>query len=117
MPNDAEACRMTGTSDVEAAAEALAQQVPLVAIKCGSRGALVRFEGKRWLVPTKKVTPVDTIGAGDSFNAGFLEAYLRGCSPTECAEQGNRVAALSTQRAGGIAALRDPSLRSSLASF
>ena len=117
MPNEAEACRMTGTNDVEAAAEALARQVPLVTIKCGSRGALIRCKGKRWLVPAKRVTPVDTIGAGDSFNAGFLEAFLRGCSPTECAEQGNRVAALSTQRAGGIAAFRDPSLRSSLASF
>lgn len=117
MPNEAEACRITGTSDVEAAAEALARKVPLVAIKCGSRGALVRFGGKRWLVPAKKVTPVDTIGAGDSFNAGFIEAFLRGRSPAECAEQGNRVAALSTQRPGGIAALRDPSFRNSLANF
>ncbi len=111
LPNEAEACRMTQTNDVEAAAEILAQQVPLVAIKCGSRGALVHCQGDRWLVPAEVVVPVDTIGAGDSFNAGFLEAYLRGCSPVECAVQGNHVAALSTQRAGGIAALREPSLR------
>jgi sugar/nucleoside kinase (ribokinase family) len=115
LPNEAEACRMTQTNDVEAAAETLAQQVPIVAIKCGSRGALIRFEGKRWLVPAEPVTPVDTIGAGDSFNAGFLEAYLRGSSPVECAVQGNRVAGLSTQRAGGIAALRDSSFRSLVA--
>lgn len=114
MPNEAEACRMTQTNDVEVAADALAQQVPIVAIKCGSRGALIRFQGKRWLVPAEPVVPVDTIGAGDSFNAGFLEAYLRGCSPVECAVLGNRVAALSTQRAGGIAAFRDSSLRSYL---
>jgi sugar/nucleoside kinase (ribokinase family) len=114
MPNEAEAYRMTGTDDVEAAAEELARQVPLVAIKCGGRGALVRFGGQRWMVPTERVTPVDTIGAGDSFNTGFLEAFLRGASPVECAAQGNRVAALSTQRAGGIAALRDPTLRSTL---
>ncbi len=114
MPNDAEACRMTGTSDVEAAAEVLAKQVPLVVIKCGSKGALVRTKEDQWFVPTQKVTPIDTIGAGDSFNAGFLKAYLRGDSPVACAEVGNRVAALSTQRAGGIAALLDPALRSSL---
>jgi sugar/nucleoside kinase (ribokinase family) len=113
LPNEAEACRMTRTNDVETAAEALARRVPLVAIKCGSRGALVRFQGKRWLVPAEPVVPVDTIGAGDSFNAGFLEAYLRGCPPVDCAAQGNRVAALSTQRAGGIAAFRDPLLRRS----
>jgi sugar/nucleoside kinase (ribokinase family) len=114
LPNEAEACRITRTSDVETAAEVLSRQVPLVVIKHGSRGALVRFQGERWLVPTEPVVPVDTIGAGDSFNAGFLEAYLRGCSPVECATQGNRVAALSTQRAGGIAAFRDSSLRSFL---
>lgn len=114
LPNDAEACRMTGTSDVEAAAEALAKQVPLVVIKCGSKGALVHSKGNRWFVSTQKVTPIDTIGAGDSFNSGFLKAFLRGDSPEECAELGNRVAALSTQRAGGISALRDPALRSSL---
>jgi sugar/nucleoside kinase (ribokinase family) len=112
MPNDAEACRMTGTNDVEDAAEALAQHVPLVAIKCGSRGALIRYKGQRWMVPTEPVTPVDTIGAGDSFNAGFLKAYLLGQSPESCAILGNRVAALSTQRPGGIAAMCDSSLRS-----
>jgi sugar/nucleoside kinase (ribokinase family) len=116
LPNEAEACRMTRTNDVETAAEILSRQVPLVAIKCGSRGALVRFQGERWLVPTEPVEPVDTIGAGDSFNAGFLEAYLRGCYPMECATHGNRVAAISTRRAGGIAAFRDPSLRSLLVS-
>jgi sugar/nucleoside kinase (ribokinase family) len=114
MPNEAEACRMTGSKDVEVAAEILARQVPLVAIKCGSRGSLVQFAGNRSFVPAEPVVPVDTIGAGDSFNAGFLEAYLRGCSPVECAAQGNRVAALSTQRRGGIEAFRDPSLRSTL---
>jgi sugar/nucleoside kinase (ribokinase family) len=114
MPNDAEACRMTGTGDVEAASEELARQVPLVAIKCGSKGSLVRANGQRWMVPTEIVTPVDTVGAGDNFNSGFLEAFLRGCSPVECAAQGNRVAALSTRRAGGIAALLDTALRSSL---
>lgn len=112
LPNEAEACRMTQTNDVEAAAEVLSRRAPIVAIKCGSRGSLVRFQGNHWLVHAEKVVPVDTIGAGDSFNAGFLEAYLRGRSPQDCAVQGNRVAALSTQRPGGIEALRDASLRS-----
>jgi len=111
MPNEAEACRMTGTSDAEAAAESLARQVPLVAIKCGSRGTLIRYKGERWLVPSESITPVDTIGAGDSFNAGFLKGFLQGLSPVDCATLGNRVAALSTQRPGGIAAMCDAALR------
>lgn len=115
LPNEAEACRMTGAHDVERAAEALAQKVPLVAIKCSSRGALVRSGRRRWLVPVPEEVPVDTIGAGDNFNAGFLRAYLAGCAPDECAARGNQVAALSTRRAGGIAAFTDPSLEEALA--
>jgi sugar/nucleoside kinase (ribokinase family) len=56
------------------------------------------------------VTPVDTIGAGDSFNAGFLAAYLRGETPDACAAFGNRTAAVSTLRPGGIESFRDPEL-------
>lgn len=109
LPNEAEACRMTGAAEVEEAASMLAEQVPMVAIKCGCRGALVRAQGKRWMVPAEPVVPVDTIGAGDSFNAGFLNAYLRGGSPEECAVAGNRIAARSTQHPGGIAAFSDSS--------
>ncbi len=58
MPNNAEACRMTGTNDVEEAAEALAQQVPLVAIKCGGRGGVDPPSG----------TPLD--GPGRACNSG-----------------------------------------------
>lgn len=116
LPNEAEACRMTGMEEVEQAAEALAATVPVVAIKCGRRGALVRSGGKRWLVPSPEVAPVDTIGAGDSFNAGFLKAYLAGCGPEECAFYANRVASLSTQRAGGIAAFTEPALYKELVS-
>jgi sugar/nucleoside kinase (ribokinase family) len=110
LPNDDEACRITGKSDVEEALAVLARRVPLVAIKCGKRGALVQQKQKRWEVPTRALTPVDTIGAGDSFDAGFLTAYLRGDSPEACAAMGNRTAGLSTQRPGGTEAFRDAAL-------
>jgi sugar/nucleoside kinase (ribokinase family) len=57
---------------------------------------------------------VDTIGAGDSFNAGFLFAYLQGESLEACAAFGNRTAALSTLRSGGTESFRDPDLLESL---
>jgi len=107
LPNDDEACRITGKSDAEGALAALAQRVPLVAVKCGKRGSLVQAGAKKWQVPGQPVTPVDTIGAGDSFDAGFLAAYLRGETPDACAAFGNRTAALSTQRPGGTEAFRD----------
>jgi sugar/nucleoside kinase (ribokinase family) len=54
---------------------------------------------------------VDTIGAGDSFNAGFLNTWLAGGDPMHAAAMGNLAGALSTLRPGGIAAHRDASLR------
>ena len=110
LPNEDEACRITGKPDAESAIEALAKRVPLVAIKCGKRGSLVEKAGRRWFVPAQLVTPVDTIGAGDSFDAGFLAAYLRGEAPEACASFGNRTAALSTLRQGGTESYRDPAL-------
>jgi sugar/nucleoside kinase (ribokinase family) len=110
LPNEDEACRITGETDAENAIEALARRVPLVAVKCGKRGSLVQTGRRRWLVPAVRVTPVDTIGAGDSFNAGFLAAYIRGEAPDTCAAFGNRTAALSTLRPGGTESFRNPSL-------
>lgn len=110
LPNEDEACRISGQPDAESAIEVLARRVPIVAVKCGKRGALVQAAGQRWLVPAAPVTPLDTIGAGDSFDAGFLAAYLRGESPDACATFGNRTAALSTLRPGGTESFRDPEL-------
>jgi sugar/nucleoside kinase (ribokinase family) len=110
LPNEDEACRITGKPDAERAIEVLAKRVPLAAVKCGERGALVRAGTRRWQLPAASVTPVDTIGAGDSFNAGFLAAYLRGEAPDACAAFGNRTAALSTLRPGGTESFRDSEL-------
>jgi sugar/nucleoside kinase (ribokinase family) len=110
LPNEDEARRITGKPDAESAIEALAKRVPLVAVKCGKRGALVQAGRQRWLLPAACVTPLDTIGAGDSFNAGFLTAYLRGEAPDVCAAFGNRTAALSTLRPGGTESFRDSGL-------
>jgi len=113
LPNEDEARRITGKADAESAIEALAKRVPLVAVKCGQRGALVENAGRRWLVPAESVTPIDTIGAGDSFDAGFVAAYLRGEAPEACGAFGNRTAALSTLRQGGTESFRDLGFMSS----
>jgi sugar/nucleoside kinase (ribokinase family) len=110
LPNDDEACRITGKPDADSALASLAQRIPIVAIKCGKRGALVQMGTKKWELPGQPVTPIDTIGAGDSFNAGFLAAYLRGETPDACAAFGNRTAALSTLRPGGTESFRDAQL-------
>ncbi len=114
LPNEDEACHITGRPDAESALAALAKRVPLVAVKCGKNGSLVQQGTRRWHLPAQTVTPVDTIGAGDSFDAGFLAAYLRGEPAEACAAFGNRTAALSTLRAGGTDAFRDQVLVQSL---
>ena len=113
LPNESEACRMTGTANVEEAIERLAAIVPVVAIKCGPRGALVRYAGTTHRIAPVAVDPVDTIGAGDSFNAGFLHAWLQNLPPQIAAKSGNITGAFSTLRSGGTEAFRDAALRKS----
>lgn len=111
LPNESEVCRMTGTTNVEEALDRLPAAISLVAVKRGARGARLRTSAGRFDVSPLQVTPVDTLGAGDSFDAGFLAAYLQGLSPEECARAGNITGALSTQAAGGTEAFRDEALR------
>jgi len=110
LPNEEEACRISGKANAEEAIEYLGSRVPLVAVKCGKRGALVKQGKHSWQVQAQPVVPVDTIGAGDSFNAGFLAAWLRGESPQTCAQFGNQTAALSTLRPGGTESFRGSEL-------
>lgn len=110
LPNEDEARRMARTEDLSQAINWLAERVPIVAVKCGSKGAIVQRGNQRWEVPTTLVEPVDTIGAGDSFDAGFLSRFVKGEPLDACAWAGNHTAATSTLRAGGTEAFRDPEL-------
>lgn len=111
LPNEAEILRIAGTSSLDAALEKLSQRIPLIAVKCGREGAVVQRGRERMQVPGLNVSPVDTIGAGDSFNAGFLCAYLKGADAETCAACGNITGALSTLQAGGTEAFRDLALK------
>ncbi len=111
LPNDDEIRRITRCDSVEEALSALSKRVPCIVAKCGSRGALVQTGNQLFRIPPLTVKPVDTIGAGDSFDAGFLYAYLRGLEPAQCAAAGNVTGALSTLRTGGTEAFRDSRLR------
>jgi sugar/nucleoside kinase (ribokinase family) len=110
LPNDDEICRIAKRDSVEQALDALRATVPLIAVKCGRKGAVLQYGSQRSSVAGLRVEPVDTIGAGDSFNAGFLAAWLGGGSPEECALAGNITGALSTQRPGGTEAFRERNL-------
>ena len=103
LPNAAEARRMTGKTDLGEAIRALAALGPLVVVKDGANGAHAVADGQLVSAPAIPVTPVDTTGAGDCFNAGFLCAWLDGRSTAECLRWGNVVGGLSTTTRGGTA--------------
>jgi hypothetical protein len=101
MPNAKEAMRLTGTDSVEAAGDALKSLVPSLIIKDGANGAFTWGADGYIHLPPLSVTPVDTTGAGDVFNAGFLCALLEGKNTAECLRWGNICGGLSTLGYGG----------------
>jgi sugar/nucleoside kinase (ribokinase family) len=107
MPNEREACKAAGEDDLEVAIKKLSELIPLVVVKLGRKGAMAQRGAERMVSPPQEVTAVDTVGAGDSFDAGFLHEYVRGSDLEKCLASGNRVGALSTTRPGGTEAFRD----------
>ena len=106
LPNEAEARAITGEPDLRAAGAALASDGPLVVIKRGACGAAVfDREGCRFFdAPESEQPVVDTIGAGDNFDAGFLRAWQLGYPTDDCVRWAQRCGASSLAAAGGFAA-------------
>ena len=111
LPNEREACKAAGTEDLEAAIGKLSQLVPLVVVKLGRKGALAQRGNERVIGSPLTVDALDPVGAGDSFDAGFLHEYLKGSNLPKCLASGNRAGALSTTRPGGTEAFRDSAHR------
>jgi sugar/nucleoside kinase (ribokinase family) len=109
--NERELMKIAGEGDADTAAEQIAAAVPILIVKRGSRGASALANGRRIDVPAIPVQVQDTVGAGDTFNAGFLHRWLRGSPLDECLSFGNLAAALSTTRPGGIEAFKDAGYR------
>lgn len=109
LPNEREAMSLTGTANLDAAVENLAPRVPVLAVKLGAQGALARRGKEEFRCPAAKVSPVDPVGAGDSFDAGFLYQYVKGADLRTCLQYGNLAGALSTTMPGGTEAFRNRS--------
>jgi sugar/nucleoside kinase (ribokinase family) len=107
LPNEHEAMRMSRAGDVETALSLLALKVKTVVVKMGASGAVANRDGHRLSAPAVPVTVIDPIGAGDSFDAGFLHQFLRGADLTACLAYGNLCGAFSTTDCGGTEAFRD----------
>ena len=100
-PNRDEAQHLTGAATAEQALAQLAELTPLVIVKCGADGAIARRGGELVCAPGIRVPVLDTTGAGDCFNAGFVYAHLRGAPLEACLRHGNICGGLSTTARGG----------------
>ncbi len=107
LVNEREASKIAGEDDLERAVEKLAGKVPVVAIKQGARGGRVRRGKEEWTHAGYAVNAVDPVGAGDSFDAGFLHEYVRGAELGRCLAYGNLAGAFSTTQPGGTEAFRE----------
>ncbi|MEU6285417.1 sugar kinase [Streptomyces sp. NPDC047028] len=107
LPNAQEARRLAGAvedAELDIVARHLTRLGPAVAIKDGAAGALYDDGATTARTPAFPVEPVDTVGAGDSFDAGFIAARLHGRTPREALAVAGVCGALSTRRPGGTAA-------------
>lgn len=107
LPNEREAMKISHSGDLETALSRLAKKVQTVVVKMGASGAVAVQDGRRFSAPAVPVAVIDPIGAGDSFDAGFLHQYLSGANITSCLTYGNLCGALSTTDCGGTEAFRD----------
>lgn len=107
FPNEREAKCIARTDDLSRAIADLSGRVSVVAVKLGSCGAIARKGTQEWRCPPVAVDVVDTVGAGDTFDAGFICRFLQGAPIEECLAYANLAGAYSATRVGGTEAYRD----------
>lgn len=99
--NETECQHYTRCDDIETGARKLAEKAGMAVIKLGKTGAMAIKDGQKYFAPAYTVKAVDTTGAGDSFNAGFVYGFLQGLPMEECLKCGNGCGALSVTKLGG----------------
>jgi ribokinase len=105
-PNEGELKQITGEREIPEGARALLDAgAKIVAVKLGAKGCYVTNGQEKQTIQPFKVSVVDTTGAGDAFNAGFLYGLIHNKTLTQCGRLGNYVAALSVTKSGARAGL------------
>lgn len=99
--NETEAIHYGRTKTAQEAAREFAKDCDRVVIRLGSSGSFAIENGKEVFLPAYRVKAVDTTGAGDSFNAGFVYGFLTGKALEECLACGNACGALNVTAYGG----------------
>jgi sugar/nucleoside kinase (ribokinase family) len=102
LPNENEVRALSGEADLERAIAVMAQRVPLLVVKLGAAGALAMRGQERVQVGAFPVAVADTTGAGDTFDGGFLAAWLRGETLEHALQLGCACGALTASQVGGF---------------
>lgn len=118
MPNIQELEALTRQDSLEKAIAAVRPYINVLVVKMGSKGSMVvTRDGEKVLPAMLNSNVVDAIGAGDSFNSGFITAYVQGKDLDYCQHMGNLSGAINTTAAGGTGAftskqaIRDAALK------
>jgi sugar/nucleoside kinase (ribokinase family) len=105
LPNEQELLFLTKEKSIDNAVKKISSIANHIAVKLGSKGSLLVTNGKTVFKESYlNKNLVDAIGAGDSFNAGFIFKFINGFSLKECQEFGNLMGAINTTAAGGTTA-------------
>jgi sugar/nucleoside kinase (ribokinase family) len=107
FPNEREAEKIAKRENLADAIRELSKRVRTVVVKLGAKGAIAVEGGREYQVAPVKVNAVDAVGAGDSFDAGFLHQFLKGAGIENCLNYAAMAGAYSTTGQGGVEAFRD----------
>ncbi len=103
LPNKRELLSITKTRNFREAVSSLSKTVPILAVKMGEEGAMVYTKDGHTKGESIKTNVVDSVGAGDSFDAGFIYGYLHHWEMQRIVNLACVCGSLSAQAAGGIA--------------
>ncbi len=101
FPNRAEALAITGQGDLDFALDRLSRWCPVITVKLGAQGGIARRGDETASAPAIAGPVVDTVGAGDSFDGGFLYGYLNNWSLEDSIRLACACGSLSTRQPGG----------------
>ncbi|WP_081209305.1 carbohydrate kinase family protein [Salegentibacter sediminis] len=108
LPNENELLKLSGKNNLEDAIQVIKNYSNTLALKLGDKGGRVVTDSEDILIkPYLNKAYKDAIGAGDSFNAGFLKKFLEGATLKECLDFANLTGSLNTTAAGGTGAFGD----------
>jgi sugar/nucleoside kinase (ribokinase family) len=105
LPNEREALLLSGGGAANYLAFAQQNGLKTPLIKLGSRGAAMKVNGTLFEVASPIVEVIDTTGAGDAFDAGFIDALLDEADPVHCLRRACICGGLSTRLAGALQGL------------